>query len=420
VAENQAPDISDFCVLLNEAPEGAGVIRFYGGLSLQSTGDPTRGTPGSCALSVDLIGNVQAALAPLAPLLTILDAVAGIAQCLQLAIQVQTNPFKLPDLIACVPGLIGKVNKLLGLIPIFPQGILSMLEMCLDILNFILTQIDCLLNVLVSIQNSIDELQELVRKINETDDVDIRENLKTLFDCGMENAQTQATTAMSAFSPLARLICTVRFLVSLVPGGSDIAGLIGIPEPSSLVDLTSIIALVRAARDVIQVAVDAITLLGSVVGLGLPETTFTCPPQDTVPSFSEEEEIPEPVIQVIDPTTGLPLTSIPAAPGPGEYMTIWIVGAGLLSTSKVYWSTVEISADDVDDNGTPLVVLNEALLRLEVQVSSELYSTAGFFFVSVANGPSGEDAAFAGLADEAGGEMQSEIMVSNLVEIEVT
>ena len=153
MAENEAPENDSFCLDLNEAPDGAGIIRGYGGFTLASTGDPSRGPPGSCGLSVDLMGNIQAALVPLSPLLTILDAVATIGQCLKTLIEAQTNPLKLIDAIKCIPEIVAKVNKLLALVPVFPQGILSMLEMALDILNFILTQLDCLVNVLNSIQN---------------------------------------------------------------------------------------------------------------------------------------------------------------------------------------------------------------------------------------------------------------------------
>lgn len=412
---NQSPPASSFCADLPVAPEGAGTIRFYGGFQLSSQGDPTRGPPGACQLSVDLLGSLQAALAPLSPFLTLLDAVAALANCFITLTEVVTNPFKIPDLLGCIPTIVAKINKLLALVPIFPQGVLSILEMILDVLNFILTQLSCLLSVLQSIQAQLAELGRLAERLNETDDALIRADLLAAVECGTQNAQTQAGAALGAFGPIARILCAVREILRIVPGGNEIAGYIGIPDPGSISAVQDAINVVASARGVLQVAVAAIVTLGQAVGLELPTSTYKCPPLGPPEPEAPVPELPEPRIDsVVDPATGLVLASIPvAAASTDPDFPIRLVGINFVdgATTKVYWSTSPFPSSKVQ-------VLSSQT-QIELLLPADLRRIAGVFQIAVVNEPADLSAPFAGVPATPGGEAHAEVKVSNQVAMEV-
>lgn len=397
-----APPTSSFCVELNKPPEGAGVIRFFGGLSLSAVGDPTRGPAGSCATTLDLVGGIQSALAPLSPVLKILDAVSAIGQAFLLLTEAITNPLKLLELLKLIPSLVAKLNSLLALVPVFPQGVLSILEMCLDILNFILTQIDCLLEILRSMQTSIDDLNRLIVGINEVDDVEIRGGLEEAFACGMQNSEQQMMEALKVFGPLARIMCTVRTLVALVPGGAEVAKKIGIPELSDIPDLSGVIRAVSTIRDVISEVVQIVTILGAPLGLQLPELGFSCPPLSDTESPSQEAA-PQPVLDLIlDSATGLPITALSVVAPDAVGLAIELRGFGFTEDSQVYWTTSPLSA----------VAFDPVTLCLRAVVPATLRATPGDAYVAVVNTPANLAAPFMGLASPDGATSDNGVRVS--------
>lgn len=409
MAQNEAPAVSSFCAETS-VPEELPVIRFIGGIALEPQIDPTRGTPGSCGLTLDLLGNVQSALAPFQPFLTLLDLVATLAQCFLLLTEVVSNPFKIPDLLACIPGLVSKVNALLSLIPVFPQGIQAFITFIVDVIRFVATQIDCVVSILESIQAQLDELARIAQKINSTDDTSIVDGLRELFDCGTAEAQQQIGLSLSALGPIARILCTIRALIALIPGGNEVQKQIAFPDPTGITDVTDAISALQTVRDVLLGIVDALVALTAGLGvLPAPEPGFVCPLDS-----AEEEEEPEPATTpTIDgflDTSGFPLSSVPVAPGgAGAAFKIVILGSGYDENSQVFWETAQIPAANIE--------LFDST-RLTVSIPAGLRANDGTFQISVVNAPAGGASAFSGLA-EPGETADTGVEVSNLEPLDV-
>lgn len=422
MALNVPPPPSSFCVEPPKAPEGAGVIRVYGGFTLQGTGDATKGPQGACAVSQQLMGMLQGAMAPLGPIFTIMDVVSSLAQCFLLLVDVVKNPLKLPKLLGLIPGLVGKINKLLALVPPFPQGFLSIAEMVLDTLNFVLVQLECLLQILKTIDATFDELRSLTDEMAATDDSDVREALSVLVECGMKNAKEQTATALSAFGPLARIICFVRALIALVPGGAPIARKIGLPD-STAVDLDGVISVIQSAHDLVEGLVAIIAKLGEPIGLALPETTFKCPPlppEEEVPA----EPPPEPrVDRVIDALSGAVVAALPnSIVAPVDFAPLALVGEGFTPASRVFFETAEV-LDPVllDPSGGPLPRYQfVGHQRMDVALPANLFSGAGVFHFVVVNVAADVDKPFSGASETAGGAPMGDTKTSNAFPFEVT
>jgi len=288
MAENEAPDIEEFCPETSPI-DSLPAIHFIGGAILEPQVDPTKGQPGTCALTIDLVAQLQTALAPLQPFLTLLDLVAHLVQCFLLVVEVITNPLKIIDLLKCLPGLVSKINQILALIPVLPQGIVAFVTFIVDIIRFIGTQIDCVIQILESIQAEIGAINDLLRKIAEVDDDEIRAALQFQYDCQSEQIATRLSTALGVLGPVARILCTIRAILSIIPGGKAIADQLKFPDPSSIEALDDAIDALKAVRDTLLGVVDVIEALAAPFGgiIPPPEIGFVCA-LDTAPSEDEE------------------------------------------------------------------------------------------------------------------------------------
>jgi hypothetical protein len=414
VAQNEAPDVDAFCIETN-VPESSPAIRFIGGIALEPQVDPTKGTPSSCGLTLDMIAPLQAALAPFQPFLTLLDAVASLAQCFLLMGEVITNPFKIPDLLGCIPGLIGKINTLLQLIPIFPQGIQAFVTFIVDVLRFVATQLDCIIEILESIQALFDQLAVIANRINNTDDAEVQAGLRTLFECSEEEANSQASQALSALGPIARLLCSVRAILALLPGGAEVQKQLAIGDPSNIEALDDAINGLKLVRDALFAVEDV--LIGLTAGLGvLPplEIGFSCPLDDISDEEEEEEEIPVPSITSTKNVSGgliPPGTITQAADENDPDFTLVIVGTNYSGNSKVFWDTAPISDVTFTDE-----------TELRVEVPAGLRINTGLFQLAVVNEASGGGGPFSGLdgSGVGGSDNSGEgVEVSNQFQVEV-
>ena len=424
--ENEAPEASEFCL---EVPDvSIPAIHFFGGLVIEPQVDPTRGSPGSCGVTLDLASKLQAALAPLQPLFTILDMLAGIVQCFLLLVDVVTNPFKIPDLLKCIPALIEKFNSLLALIPVFPQGIVLLVTMIVDVVRFVALQIGCVVEVLESIQREVAGLNDLLRKILETDDAVIRADLQLSFDCGLLATQVNSKSALLALGPIARILCTIRAFLSIIPGGREIADKLAFTDPSNIEALDSAITALKGLSTSLLDVVGFVEALATPFGglLPAPGAGFVCA-LDTATAAPPAEELPTPTVtglqQVPPPTVGPNEVEL-ASPGDPD-VDVVITGTNFIESSQVFWQTSRI---------TDVVFNNETTLT--ASIPADLRTVEGEFLLAVVNAPPGtptpddEDAAvavaarglpsFGGLASAAGEDPAIEdTKVSNQHPIEV-
>lgn len=369
--ENEAPDPEAFC-----APEPPAVtppvIRFPGGATLVPVVDISRGAPGSCGVSLPLVASLQAALAPLQPILTILDLLSTLVQFVLVIPEVIGNPLKIGKLIRLVPGLAGKLNGLLALIPPLPSGAIAFATFIADVLAFAATQVACVAETLRSVQEELDAVDREVAKSQAVDDPDLAAQLAQLAECGRERALARANGALAVLSPIARIVCTIRAILSLIPGGSVIADQIRLPATADVVDLTGAIAALEGVRDGLLGAANAIRLTGLALP-GLDDLNFICAlDTDTGDGAAEAPVDPNlPTIERLYPTDlpFLTVTTIPQADDSTEApFTVGVLGSHFTAATAVYFGAVRIDQARVRcEDAQHLIIDIPASLRLAEQ-----------------------------------------------------
>lgn len=411
---NEPPPVEQFCVEYNPPPDGTGVLRLIGGFDMQSQINPNQGPPGSCGLSLDLMGNLQSILAVFQPLFDVIDLVAQIAAITQLIADCLTNPLKLVDLIVALLNVTGKVNKVLALVPPLPQGLLRAIAMALDLLRACIAQLDCLVNVLVSINGELTRLAELTEQLNSIDDDQLRAQMEEQLVCATENTQQKVDAAAAAFGPVARLLCFVRALLIMADpkdekGLKTIAQQLQIPDTTQLDILQDVIDVLQVVRDILVTAIEAIQLIGTPLGLAPPDLIFKCPLDDE--DNAPQTPPPQPAIQTITLPDGAPLLTVPqAATVDDAAFQVLITGGGFFEASKVFWNASQIDASLIQ-------VLSPR--QLLASVPGALRLNVGKFQMSVANEPTGGAPAFSGISSVFGQLGETDIKISELYELEV-
>lgn len=372
----------------------------------------------ACGQIKDLTGLVQSALAPLQPFFTLTDILATLIQCFLLAIEAIGNPFKIPKLLGCVPGLVGKVNNLLALIPVLPQGAIGFVGMVVSAINLVSVSIDCAVQTFTAIRDELAELDELIARGLSGRSPTINNTINALVECGQEATARRITHAVDALAPVARILCSVRALLLLIPGGKPLADQLTFPDPTNLANASSLdvlIEVLETLRDILNGLVDAVSALA--VGFSLDATpAFSCP-LDDASSSEEEEEVDTPVlVGLTDPTTNLPLgppeagnAIDPDLVGTTPDVVIDVSGTGFSDTTKFYWQTVLLESER----------RNEEVYR--VTIPDELRTVSGDFFLTAVNEPSGGPSAFSGLTEDLSppADEDNPVKVSNQLDIEV-
>lgn len=420
MAQNQAPSTTSFCVE-TQLPTSIPVIRFVGGGVLEAQADSTTGTPGTCKLTLDVLTQLQSALAPFQPTLSLLDLVVTSTQCVLLTSQVFSNPTKIPELLECIPGLVAKLNTVLALVPQFPQGIQQFITMIVDVVRFVAQQLDCVITILQSIQDQLDQLSALADQINNVDDPSITAGLQRLFDCGSQEAAQQSSQALAALGPTARILCVIRSLLLLVPGGDEIQSLLQLPDPSSVADLTSAISALEFTRDALLATTDALVAL--TLGLGVlppPGPGFVCPLDDNPPSTEEPVTPPRPSISAVTELDGVTPVVL-TAPATVDKVAL-VLGSNFRPSTadpstdnKVFFGTDPLP-------GANVVVQSNEVIRITIP-AGVLQNTGEFFFVVVNTQVGGLDTPFSGLnGSSVGGENNAGegVVASDLFQVTVS
>lgn len=425
-------------------------IRFPGGVSLEPQLDPSKGVPGACGTTLDLVQTLQSALAPFQPFLNLLDTVAGLVQCFFLAVDALSNPFKIPDLLACIPALVEKVNRLLSIIPVLPQGIGGYTTLVADVTRFVAVQIDCIIQQLQAIQGQLEEVARLTRRLNEVDDPLLVARLREQIECANEIIAAQSDVALAALGPIARIFCTVKAILTLVPGGAEIARQLAIPDPSNAAAIDDAIESLELTRDAL------LALAQTVAGIGAPfggavtpaSLVFQCPIDDL--SDAEVEELseeptpaPAPLIErILDPGSRLPLPFDPNTPPlpnvvyqfdrvfegapPAEVL---LEGRNFTEDTRVYWGTdLQVSelvrVSNVPFPFTPPGVPpprqpEETRTYLRVQIDAGVRSRLGGAFIQCVTPPAGSLRPFGGLSETPEDPEPGATALGNQVPVEV-
>lgn len=376
---NTAPASDSFCVE-TEQPAVFPVIRFIGGAQLTPQIDPARGLPTSCELSLSLATSIQAALAPFQPFLTLLDLVATLVQVFLLAVQAITNPFKIAKMLAQIPALTDKFNKLLSLIPVLPQGIAAFAVTILDTLRFVAASIDCTIGTLNSILLQQAEIDRLIARANQVDDPTIANELLAQAACSQTETNKLTANALGSLAPIARILCTIRGLLSIIPGGQPIAAQLVFPDTRNFSNVADAVVQLEALRDTLLAAIDVVGALAVGINLNPDPLTFECPIDDVADPVTSNLPTPEIDLLANYPTGLIPIV-FPVAGGTSFSFTIF--GSDFDTSTKenkVFYGSAPLPPERI------LQLLND---RIVVELGPEELANEGVFYVAVSNAPAG-------------------------------
>ncbi len=198
------PDLSSLCVELNVTPQRV-QITFPGGASLDPE-LPFAGIPDPLQVAKQLMGQANAALAPLQPLFNILDVALALFETVSAipAAIASLDPSKIAD---ALPGLAEKVTKLAPLVPQLsvPLMIVGILDTLIGFLGGLSTQLRALVDQQVRIQAAENRAVELGNA-----------QLQVVADCAKHHVATQLASLSESAAPVNRLIAVVNVFAQLV------------------------------------------------------------------------------------------------------------------------------------------------------------------------------------------------------------
>ncbi|HEX7839684.1 MAG TPA: hypothetical protein VF469_19550 [Kofleriaceae bacterium] len=209
------PDLETVCVELTVTPQRLS-IAFPGGASLDPE-LPDLGIADPLQLSKQLLGQANAALAPLGPVFNLVDMALALVKAVNAipdAIS-HLDPSKISD---ALPELAQKAGKLLALVPqaSVPLMIVGLVDTLLAFLGGLAGQLRALIDQQVRIQKAENRAAELGNA-----------QLQTVADCSRHHVSTQLQSLSESVAPVNRMI-------SLVNVFAQLAGLGPLPELSSL------------------------------------------------------------------------------------------------------------------------------------------------------------------------------------------
>lgn len=409
---NEAPPSDDFCTKVPDPPN-ATAIRFYGGLTLSPQLDPAKSGATSCSSSLSLISKMEPALAPLSPILSILDAVCHIAQCLLIMKEVITNPFKVPDMLKCIPEMVAKVNQLLALVPPFPQGLVSMLQMALDILTTAQTELDCVITQLRAIDGDLKRVEDLINKVNNAEDELLASSLLDQANCAKDTADNAIQSVLSVLGPVARIICTMRTFLALTGDkGKEIAKRLKLPGLDNIKVLDDAIQALTIFNTILATTIEIIEQIGFPLGLEPPPSlVFKCKLDDDDSSLSSTPPPPTPIPTLVSvtPNTTAGVTNHPD-------LQVSVIATNIDESTQFFLNTSQLTLDGV--TGIPGSDSKNALVTIP---GGLLPPGARTFQLTAVNVPPGGTSPFSGLSQQAGGTPDStSAQTSNQIPFTVT
>jgi hypothetical protein len=209
------PDLETLCVQLTVTPQRLSVA-FPGGATLDPE-LPNLGLPDPLQLSRQLLGQANAALAPLGPVFDLIDVALALFNAVKAipdAIS-HLDPSKISE---ALPELAEKAAKLLPLVPqaSVPRMIVGLIDTLLAFLGGLAGQLRALIDQQVRIQKAENRAAELGNA-----------QLQAVADCSKHHVAAQLQSLSESITPVNRLIALVNMFAQL-------AGLGPLPDLSSL------------------------------------------------------------------------------------------------------------------------------------------------------------------------------------------
>jgi hypothetical protein len=227
-------DFENACIEMSTGP-GELCVTFPGGFTLCAQAGYEIGDAG--AIVESMLAQINTALVPLVPFLNVLDVIKAIFDCIQAIPDALGPPPDPAGVIACIPNLVEKVNKLLELIPPFP-----LFALIKGILNVVIQGLVGLRARIVAILRQIERILRAGLRAQELGNV----ALQIVVDCANGNLDAKLLNLNAQFQPLNRLLGLVNVLLQLI-GVDCIPALEGLAElgEQALAPLDAVIELLQ-------------------------------------------------------------------------------------------------------------------------------------------------------------------------------
>jgi hypothetical protein len=236
------PNLQDLCVELTVTPQGLS-LTFPGGATLDPQ-LPDLGIPDPMQLSKQLLGQANAALAPLVPVFNVLDVVLALFQVVNAIPEAisHLDPSKISD---ALPDLAKKAAKLAPLVPQLsvPLMILGLIDTLLAYLGGLATQVRALIDQQARIQKAENRATALGSA-----------QLQAVADCSRHHVDAQLQSLSESVAPVNRLIAVVNVFCTLAGLGPlpDLANL-GSDAAAALQPLEDTVTALKQIRNAIPI-----------------------------------------------------------------------------------------------------------------------------------------------------------------------
>lgn len=193
----------------------------------------------------DLLGMMQPALAPLAPMFSILEAIVAIKKCIDAIPDALGPPPDPSKMIECIPNLAEKIAALLKLLPQ-----LSIPTMIKQLLNCIIGEIGKFRAFVVSLIQQVQRIARMLERAAELDDPQF--NLIAV--CAADRVAVQLSNEMKGLIVVGRLLGMARELLDLAQVPVEIPTLdsiTGKPLDQVLEPIDALLDMLRQIRDAV-------------------------------------------------------------------------------------------------------------------------------------------------------------------------
>jgi hypothetical protein len=200
----------DLCIRLPAIPEFERIC-LPGGVCLDYAWSQVGKIPTAADLSIDFLGQLGPALAPMQPFFNILDVVVQIFKCLQAIPDAITN-LDPSELVDCIPALGALIDQLLKLIPqmSIPKLVIAAIRNVATLLRGIAGELSAMNSQLQRIADGIDRAASLGDA-----------GLNSFLVCAQDTVQQSASATAAALKGIGTLILTINLFMGLF-GGPEI------------------------------------------------------------------------------------------------------------------------------------------------------------------------------------------------------
>lgn len=221
-------------------------VTLPGGVTISQVISAIKSVPNAADMGINLMQQLQPAMAPLVPIFDIIDTVVAVFNCIK-AIPDSLGPPPDPTaLAACIPDLAKKVDKLLKLIPQLsvPLMVKGLIDVIISTLVGIRSQILALQQQMTSVLNAIDKATDL-------DDA----GLQAIASCAQANVEQQARNIGQSLAALGKLIGLVNLFMGMIGGPEvpDLSNLAGKPLDEVVEPLDALVTTLKGVRDAVPV-----------------------------------------------------------------------------------------------------------------------------------------------------------------------